>query len=208
MPRLLLLVLALAMAVIAMFTPWHWAIFIALLCALFFGDRDLRGQVSPYYPLALVLLFMCLAPWSSAMAASLVPDSPAIVDFSTLANTAIELVFAAIAGVAVTVAKRGIALLQSIHIMNASQIHLTSIDDLATSAAQWCAAQLEAIVDPQLKIGMKSAILAKGAQMVVDQAPTAVAATGITPAGVKAAIELKLRSAAPAVTEAPPALAA
>jgi hypothetical protein len=132
-----------------------------------------------------------------------------VIDWTPLINKLIELGAGAMAGVILVLLHRGIALLQQIHLFNTNQVHTAHLDQFATDAAGWVAVQLEAIVDPHVRLAMKPSLLAKAAQMVVDRAPLAIDATGLTAAGAKAAIEMKLDPPNPVVVpDAAPAIAA
>lgn len=133
------------------------------------------------------MLFMA----NRAMAADASPAA-FVVDWSPLVNKLIELVVVALAAVFTAAVHRGTKVLQDMHVINAAQLHMASLDDAMTQAAGWVSAQLEAIADPEMKIAMKSALLAKAAQMAAAQAPLAMDAIGLTPLAAKAAIEMKL----------------
>jgi hypothetical protein len=201
------LVLTVMLVAAILFAPWQWA-FLAALVLVLWLSKDYWHPSFPRWALAIVFVFLWWAPGAFA-ADAVVASAPAIstgtvVDFSAGVNAVIGLVLAAVGGFAVSAIKRGVVLLQSMHIMNASQIHQKTIDDFTDKAAAWAQAQLEAIIDPLVRVQMKSPILAKAAQMVADQAPQQIAAVGLTPAGVKAAIETKLTPVAadPAATAA------
>jgi len=152
-----------------------------------------------------IMLLVAGRAWA-ADAAPAAPVSLVSVDWTPIFNQVMELAAAALAGLIAVGIRRAVALLDGLHVLHTNQIHAGTIDSFADQLAQWVATQLEAIVDPQLKVQMKSSLLAKASQMLVDQAPLAIAATGLTPAGAKAAIEMKLDPPNPAVpAPAPPA---
>ena len=173
---------------------WAGGFMLALSVAKINGAEE-DWTLPPLVALAALLLF----------APSLASAADTTVDASSVANSVLDLVFAGLAGVVTWLLKRGVGLAERIHLMSASQIHDSNVDDMVFAAAHTIAAKIEAAIDPTLKLQISNGAIAEAAQLIVSAEPAAVLALGLTPEAVASKIRLALGDPlAPAVVAARP----
>jgi hypothetical protein len=168
------------------------------------GALSMRLMNRSMFPAMLILVCMMASPGAFAQAAT----ASTAVDLTSVANTIVNLVLAAIASVAGWLIKRAVVALEGIHVLQTSVVHGSAIDDAVTAAVSFARSKLDALIDPKLQMTMTNSILAEAAQLVVTTAPVAIAALNLTPASVQAKIQLALGDPLAVVDTSAPAATA